>query len=149
MPSPRTAPALLRCLILGLLVIGSLSFLGSALGSTSADDTAAMAGPHPTAAQRSIEPVKVTAAPRTVPAERQTARPVSDDDPRFDCRTGGNRTCGPDNPQHVTPGCYWAGQLLVAWQPAMARHWVNCGDPTAADWQKEYRVTGGRYGSPA
>jgi hypothetical protein len=152
MPSHRTshtASGLLRCLIVGLLVIGSLAGLGSLLSSTQADDTAGLAGPHPTAAQRGVEPVTVTAPPKAAPAPRQVAQPVSDDDPRFDCRTGGNRTCGPNNPQHVTPGCYWQGRLLVAWQPAMREHWVNCGDPTPGDWHMEYRVTGGRYGIPA
>jgi hypothetical protein len=32
--------------------------------------------------------------------------------------------------------------MLVAWQPAEARHWVVCGDPTAADWTREAQVTG-------
>lgn len=41
---------------------------------------------------------------------------VSEDHPKFDCATMGNRECGPGNAQGVAAGCYdAAGVLVVAW----------------------------------
>lgn len=49
----------------------------------------------------------------TAPAQAQQ---VQEDDPSWDCRTDGNRICGPDNVQDVQPGCYSdAGTLVAPW----------------------------------
>lgn len=41
----------------------------------------------------------------------------NEDDPDWDCRTQGNRICGPRNSQLVEPGCYNDGGTLVALWP--------------------------------
>lgn len=77
------------------------------------------------------------AAPAAAPASA-----VAEDDPAFDCRTNGNRTCGPDNADGVAPGCYVDGQLAEAWSPEMYGRWTNCGPVSAHDAQQQARLDG-------
>lgn len=63
---------------------------------------------------------------------RRAASPA-EDSKGFDCRVNGNRTCGPTNRQHVTPGCYVDGQLDKAWTEEMYGRWFNCGVPSTHD----------------
>lgn len=75
------------------------------------------------------------AAPAAAPAGA-----VAEDDPAFDCRTGGNRTCGPDNADGVEPGCYIDGQLAEPWWPGMYGRWINCGPITPYDEEQQARL---------
>lgn len=43
-----------------------------------------------------------------------SAGPVQEDDPGWSCITMGNRVCGLDNSNGVTPGCYDDTSTLVA-----------------------------------
>jgi hypothetical protein len=147
--APRRPDHFVAVLLIGAVAVIGLAGLAGFLVPNSSDAAATAAYGEPIAATAAAKPAPAKHQVHHAPVVRKTAAAVAEDDPRFDCRTGGNRTCGPDNAQHVTPGCYWAGKLLVAWQPAMAKHWVNCGDPTVGDWHMEYRVTGGKYGIPA
>lgn len=54
-----------------------------------------------------------------------------EDDPGFDCRLHGNRTCGP-GAAHAA-GCYVAGALVDPWRPEMYGRWHNCGPVTDRD----------------
>lgn len=41
---------------------------------------------------------------------------IQEDDPQWDCRTMGDRRCGPTNVQGVTAGCYAdTGELVAVW----------------------------------
>lgn len=42
-------------------------------------------------------------------------RPPAEDEAGFDCRTQGNRICGPGGKVIHTPGCYRDGKLVIAW----------------------------------
>jgi hypothetical protein len=76
-------------------------------------------------------------APSAVPAAA-----VQEDEPGFDCRTNGNRTCGPDNADGVAPGCYVDGQLAEPWWPGMYGRWINCGPITPYDEEQQARLDG-------
>lgn len=78
------------------------------------------------------------------PAPAPAAAPaaVQEDSPGFDCRTNGNRTCGPDNADGVVPGCYVDGQLAEPWSPAMYGRWTNCGPVSAYDSEQQARLDG-------
>jgi hypothetical protein len=55
-----------------------------------------------------------------VPAVTASATPAGqtqEDDPGWDCRTMGDRSCGPTNAQGVQAGCYSDGGALVAAWP--------------------------------
>jgi len=53
---------------------------------------------------------------RDAPAKKvaEGKRPPAEDEPGFDCRTQGNRICGPSGSKY-TPGCYRDGRLVIAW----------------------------------
>lgn len=55
-------------------------------------------------------------------ATAQAAPAAQEDDPGWDCRTMGNRTCGPTNTQGVPAGLYRDGQLAAAWDQAWYGH---------------------------
>lgn len=40
---------------------------------------------------------------------------ITEDDPRWDCRTMGDHVCGPHNSNAVAPGLYNEGGLLATW----------------------------------
>ena len=51
-------------------------------------------------------------------AEPDAAPPVAceEDQPCWDCRSAGDRVCGPGNDQGLTPGCYDdTGALVAGW----------------------------------
>lgn len=52
----------------------------------------------------------------TPAAKAQAVVFVEEDDPAWNCRTMGNRICGPGNSNGVTPGIYTSqGNLILAW----------------------------------
>ncbi|CAA0136346.1 Uncharacterised protein [Mycolicibacterium vanbaalenii] len=55
-------------------------------------------------------------------ASAQAAPVVQEDDPGWDCRTMGDRVCGPTNAQGVAAGLYRDGALVSAWDPAWYGH---------------------------
>lgn len=54
-----------------------------------------------------ITEAPVHGTPPAVPAK-------AEDDPGWDCRTRGNRICGPGGSQY-SAGCYRAGVLVIPW----------------------------------
>ena len=40
---------------------------------------------------------------------------ITEDDPRWDCRTMGDHVCGPHNSNAVAPGVYAGGTLQATW----------------------------------
>ena len=78
----------------------------------------------------------------SAPADAAPAGAVAEDSPGFDCRTNGNRTCGPDNADGVAPGCYVDGQLAEPWVPEMYGQWTNCGPVNAYDSAQQARLDG-------
>lgn len=66
-------------------------------------------------------------------ARRAQVASPAEDSAGFDCRVNGNRTCGPTNRQHATPGCYVDGQLDKPWTEEMYGRWLNCGEPSTHD----------------
>lgn len=65
------------------------------------------------------EPVSYIQAPAQTTAVVNKAFSVQtstqEDGPGADCRKSGNHICGPSNPQHVKPGLYKNGRLVVTW----------------------------------
>lgn len=51
---------------------------------------------------------------------------ITEDDPRWDCRTMGNRVCGPANGQGVIAGQYGPDGLIIPWPATAVPEW--CGD---------------------
>lgn len=51
-------------------------------------------------------------------APAQADSPVTEDDPRWDCRVMGDDICGPGNSNGVEPGLYVAGHLASPWPRA-------------------------------
>lgn len=51
---------------------------------------------------------------------------ITEDDPRWDCRTMGNLICGPANAQGVVAGQYSPDGLIIPWPAATVPEW--CGD---------------------
>lgn len=90
------------------------------------------------AAAAAPEPATSTSAP----AGAAPAAQVAEDSPGFDCRTSGNRTCGPDNADGVTPGCYVDGQLDTPWSSEMYGQWANCGPVNAYDTAQQAKLDG-------
>lgn len=70
--------------------------------------------------------------PASAPATVPTAAPerITEDDPRWDCRTMGNHICGPRNTEGRPDGCYSNGRLVIAW----TNHEVPSSDPL---WARE------------
>jgi hypothetical protein len=67
-----------------------------------------------------------------------------EDEPGFDCRTGGNGICGPGS--GFTPGCYNrnTGAFIAPWQEDWRAVWRprQCGRPTAHDRAQQARLNG-------
>lgn len=57
----------------------------------------------------------IPAGAAIAPAE---SAPIQEDDPGWDCRSMGDRVCGPTNVQGVPAGLYRGGQLVAVWDPA-------------------------------
>lgn len=51
---------------------------------------------------------------------------IAEDESGWDCRTMGNRVCGPDNAQGVIAGQYGPDALIIPWPAATVPEW--CGD---------------------
>lgn len=49
------------------------------------------------------------------PASAQPGTAITEDDPRWDCRTMGDHVCGPHNSNAAAPGLYNDGGLLASW----------------------------------
>lgn len=162
MPSHRAAAPLFSARLIVAVLIGAIGLAVLAVlgGGAPTYATAAYGGPGHVAAPARPAPAKhrtvkhrtATAAVHThtvqahrvaAPVTRKPAPKVTaEDSAGFDCRTSGNRTCGPGNPQGATAGCYVGGALAVAWTPDMYGRWHNCGGETADDRLQERRLAG-------
>lgn len=62
------------------------------------------------------------------PAQAEPSTTIQEDDPAWDCTMDGDHVCGPENSNHVPPGLYDQGGVLVTAWPTI----VTCSTPPGA-----------------